>query len=231
MKNRKYVFIIAIILTVLIILAIVQGYMIWNLNQEQNKDNNVNSNQIVYLSTEDSRKFKEEYEALNGTLASSNGEKYNAVNIPEENPIKYVDLQELINIINSDEEAYIYMSSADCLYCRATIEILLQVVKDLGVERIYYYDLSEGMTIDSTESEEKVQEITNILIEKGLVTRKDDGSNSWRIPLVAKTKSGEVLSKTIGTGVVYNDDQTKYSELTKEQKQEVYNEYYELLKN
>lgn len=236
MKNRKYMFIMAIILIVLIILVTVQGCMILNLKQEQNNDNNINSTtknpyKITYSSTEDSKKIKEEYEALNGTSTGSDRETYNTVNISEENPINYVDLQELINIINSDEEAYIYMSSADCPYCRATIETLLQVVQDLGVEKLYYYDLSKGITLDSVDGEEKVQEITNILIEKGLVTRKEDGSNSWRIPLVAKTKSGEVLAKTIGTGVVYNEEQSKYSELTEEQIQEVYNEYYELLKD
>lgn len=229
MKNKKYMFIMSIILIILIILVTVQGCMIWNMKQGENTTNNKeNKDSIKYSSTEYSKRFKEEYEALNNTEVEEGGENYNTVNIPEENPIVYVDVQQLVNIINSDEEAYIYMSSPTCPYCRATIGTLLEVAEDLGVEKLYYFDLDSGMIF---ESDEQQQELTNQLVEKGFVTLKEDGSESWRIPLVAKTKSGEVLAKTIGTSIAYGENQSKYSELTDEQKQELYNEYYELLKD
>ena len=200
MKNRKYMFIMAIILIVLIILVTVQGCMILNLKQEQNNDNNINSTtknpyKITYSSTEDSKKIKEEYEALNGTSTGSDRETYNTVNISEENPINYVDLQELINIINSDEEAYIYMSSADCPYCRATIETLLKALQDLGVQKLYYYDLETGMTVTD---ENKRKELLDQLVDKDLISRNSQGNESWTMPLVAKVKGGKVLSKKSG---------------------------------
>ena len=229
MKSKKDLITALIIIAVLIILVTVQACVIWNMKQEpKDNKNSETENQITYNSTEDSKRFKEEYEALNGTTRESDGETYNTVNIPEENPIVYINLEQFINVINSDEESYIYMSSADCPYCRATVGTLLDVVQDLGIKKLYYFDLQTGMTF---ESEEQRQELTNILIEKGFVTKKEDGSESWRIPLVAKTRSGEVLAKTIGTGISYNEGQSKYSELTEEQKQELYNDYYELLKD
>ena len=217
MKKKKTIILILIIFIILIIIATWQVVTKLNTNQEKN-----------YAVTEDSKRFKEEYEALNGTKIESGEEMYNTVNIPEANPIVYVDINQFIDIINSDEKAYIYMSSDKCPYCRASIETLLEVLKDLGVEKLYYLDLSSGIEFGS---EEKKTELTNKLIVKGLVTKKPDGSDSWRIPLVAKTQAGQVLAQTIGTGITYNEGQSKYSELTEEQKQQLYKEYYELLKD
>ena len=233
MKNKKYMFILSILFIVLIIIVAVQGCMLWNLTQEKNnsgdaKNVNDNNNNVTYTATDDALRFKQDYEALNDTSVEEGGENYNTVNIPEENPIVYIDLEDYVNIINSDEEAYIYMSSADCPYCRATVGTLLQVVQDLGIKKLYYYDLETGMAnVDDTIR----QDLINQLIDKGFVTKKEDGSESWRIPLIAKTRAGEVLVKNIGTSISYNEGQSKYSELTEEQKQELYNKYYELLKD
>ena len=233
MKNKKYMFILSILFIVLIIIVAVQGFMLWNLTQEKNnlgdaKNVNDNNNNATYTATDDALRFKQDYEALNDTPVEEGGENYNTVNIPEENPIVYIDLEDYVNIINSDEEAYIYMSSADCPYCRATVGTLLQVVQDLGIKKLYYYDLETGMAnVDDTIR----QDLINQLIDKGFVTKKEDGSESWRIPLIAKTRAGEVLVKNIGTSISYNEGQSKYSELTEEQKQELYNKYYELLKD
>ena len=223
MKNKKIFIIIISILLVLITFVIVRELII-----KKTENNESTNTETIYTVTEDSKRFKEEYEALNGTKIKSGEETYNTVNIPEENPIVYVDINQFINIINSDEKSYVYMSSAKCPYCRASIETLLKVLKDLGVEKLYYLDLGAGIDFGG---EEKKTELTNKLIVKGLVTKKPDGSDSWRIPLVAKTQSGQVLAQTIGTGITYNEGQSKYSELTEEQKQQLYNEYYELLKD
>ena len=231
MKNKKYMFILSILFIVLIIIVAVQGCMLWNLTQEKNnsgdaKNVNDNNNNVTYTATDDALRFKQDYEALNDTPVEEGGENYNTVNIPEENPIVYIDLEDYVNIINSDEESYIYMSSADCPYCRATVGTLLEVVKDLGIKKLYYYDLETGMNgIDETIR----QDLINQLIDKGFVTKREDGSESWRIPLIAKTRAGEVLVKNIGTSISYKEGQSKYAELTEEQKQELYNNYYELL--
>ena len=231
MKNKKYMFILSILFIVLIIIVAVQGFMLWNLTQGEDNSGKKNNgkesnNNVTYTATDDALRFKQDYEALNDTPVEEGEENYNKVNIPEENPIVYINLEDYVNIINSDEEAYIYMSSADCAYCRATVGTLLEVVKDLGIKKLYYYDLEELKSLDDSIR----QNLTNQLIEKGFVTKGEDGSESWRIPLIAKTRGGEVLVKDIGTGISYNEGQSKYAELTDEQKQELYDHYYELLK-
>ena len=224
MKNKKLVLtIVIIILIILFVLAIAQGIMIWNISQEKNNKENIsnsntentnNENQnsqntiieipsieemdkepATYTVTEDSKRFKQEYEALNNTQVAESGENYNTVNIPEENPIVYVNIEELVNIINSDEEAFIYFSNPTCAYCRATIETLLKALRDLGVQKLYYYDLDTGKTVTD---ETKRKELLDQLVEKGLISRNSQGNESWTTPLVAKTKSGEVLEKKSG---------------------------------
>ena len=230
MKNKKYMFIMAIILIVLIILVAVQNGIIWNMTQEKNKsesENTPNENTINYSATEDSKRFKEEFEKLNGTTDESNGEKYNTVNIDENNPIVYVGLEELYNVMNNNENSYIYVSAPTCTYCRASIETLLKVLKDVGIDKLYYYDITAN---EDAIEESKRNEIINKLVEQELLTLNEEGNESWSIPLLAITNSGEVTLKEIGTSINYNEGQAKNSPLTDEQKQELYNHYYELLK-
>ena len=78
--------------------------------------------------------------------------------------------------------------------------------------------------------EEKRNEIINKLAEQELLTLNEEGNESWSIPLLAITNSGEATLKEIGTSINYNEGQAKNSPLTDEQKQELYDHYYELLK-
>ena len=230
MKNKKYMFIMAIILIVLIILIAIQSGIIWNLTQEKNKpqnENTSNENTINYSATEDSKRFKQEFEKLNGTKDENNGETYNTVNIDENNPIVYVGLEELYDVMNSNENSYIYVSAPTCTYCRASIETLLKVLKDVGIDKLYYYDITAN---EDAIAEEKRNEIINKLAEQELLTLNEEENESWSIPLLAITNSGEATLKEIGTSINYNEGQAKNSPLTDEQKQELYDHYYELLK-
>lgn len=223
MKNKKIVILISVIFIILIIIATWQGIMIWNIYQERNNNENSSTGEIdtestnnnnsqdtnfqissteetnvepaTYTVTEDSKRFKQEYEALNNMPVQESGENYNTVNIPEANSIVYVNIEELVNIINSDEEAFIYFSSPTCAYCRATIETLLKALQDLGVQKLYYYDLETGMTVTD---ENKRKELLDQLVDKDLISRNSQGNESWTMPLVAKVQGGKVLSKKSG---------------------------------
>ena len=223
MKNKNILILISVIFMILIIIATWQGIMIWNIYQDKNNNENSSTGKIdtestnnnnsqdtnfqissteetnvepaTYTVTEDSKRFKQEYEALNNTQVQESGENYNTVNIPEANSIVYVNIEELVNIINSDEEAFIYFSSPTCAYCRATIETLLKALQDLGVQKLYYYDLETGMTVTD---ENKRKELLDQLVDKDLISRNSQGNESWTMPLVAKVKGGKVLSKKSG---------------------------------
>ena len=221
---KKKDIIMMLIIIILIVLIITGGITIIKLknelkNGQENKISN-KSNTITEV-TSGAVKFKYEYENLNGTKTPS-GETYNTLNIDLDNSIKYVTLNELVNIIDN-EDAYIYISSPSCPYCRATVETLLQITKELNIDTLYYFDAFKE------NSEENYDELMTKLQEKEIVRVNDEGKKTWGIPILLKTKDGQVVSKVRGVSYQLNDGQSRYDSLTDEQKKEVYDRYYEAL--
>lgn len=213
-----------IIIIFLIILLAISFGIIMNLRRQISILNNKVTVENNKINTEtDAQKFKYEYEKLNNTK-TSDGESYAEVNIDIDNPIIYVTLEELVNTIDSEEETYIYISSSSCPYCRATVEILLEVAKDLNIKKIYYYD---GF---KQENSEQYDNLLSKLEEKGMDFINDNEQKRWGLPLVLKTKNGNIISKIRGVSYQLNEGQSRYDSLTEEQKKLVYNRYYESLK-
>lgn len=182
-----------------------------NINNDNDDNNNENTQNIIfkkpstevttdiepatYTVTEDSSKFKQEYEKLNNLSVNNGEEKYSEVSVPEANPIEYIDLEELVNIINSDEKSYIYISSPTCTYCRASVETMLKVVQDLGIQKVYYYDVN----INNIETDENLRtQLLNQLVEKEIIKRNSQGNETWIMPQMLKVQSGNVISKKVG---------------------------------
>lgn len=87
----------------------------------------------------DSVKFKKEYESLNGKVNSSNSE-YAKLDISSNNPMKYSDYDEIIDIIKTGT-GIIYLGFPECPWCRAALPVLLDVAKQNEVETIYYLNI------------------------------------------------------------------------------------------
>lgn len=207
-----------ILIIFLMILVAISFGIILKLNNQLNETKNktiVESN-----GKSDAQKFKEEYEKINGEKTSDN-ETYNELNIDENNPMVYISLEELVDIINTENEAYVYISSSFCPYCRATVETLLNVAKDLNINKIYYYDDTKQNPSDQYDN------MLEKLEEKGVNFINKDGQRKWGVPLVLKAKNGQVISKIRGTSYQLNEGQSKYDSLTDEQKKLVYDRYYE----
>ncbi len=222
MKKNK---IVIIILAILLIISIVVIAMLMGKKNNQGNDNNKDNNISDENVTSDAVEFKTAYEKVNGTEASAE-EKYLEINVSEDNPIKYVTLKELVDVLDSDETAYVYISSPTCPYCRATVETLFEVAKALDIKKIYYYENSKERKVEENESQ-----LMEELASKGVVTKEDDGKMRWGIPLVLKIKNGEIVSTTRGVTYSLNEGQSKNDELTEEQKKSVYDRYYEALKD
>ena len=222
MKKNK---IVIIILAILLIISIVVIAMLMGKKNNQGNDNNKDNNISDENVTSDAVEFKTAYEKVNGTEASAE-EKYLEINVIEDNPIKYVTLKELVDVLDSDETAYVYISSPTCPYCRATVETLFKVAKALDIKKIYYYENSKERKVEENESQ-----LMEELASKGIVTKEDDGKMRWGIPLVLKIKNGEIVSTTRGVTYSLNEGQSKHDELTEEQKKSVYDRYYEALKD
>ena len=209
-----------ILIIFLMILVAISFGIILKLNNQLNETKNktiVESN-----GKSDAQKFKEEYEKINGEKTSDN-ETYNELNIDENNPMVYISLEELVDIINTENEAYVYISSSFCPYCRATVETLLNVAKDLNINKIYYYDDTKQNPSDQYDN------MLEKLEEKGVNFINKDGQRKWGVPLVLKAKNGQVISETRGTSYQLNEGQSKYDSLTEDQKKQVYDRYYEAL--
>lgn len=113
----------------------------------------------------DAVKFKEEYEALNGEKSSS-GKKYKELSISADNPIKYSNYDEVLDVIENGT-GIIYFGYPECPWCRTAITVLFESARDYGIDTIYYMNLKD---------ERDYLEVKNDKI----VYKKDDDGNKLK---------------------------------------------------
>ena len=185
---KKYIF--------LFIIMIISIMIVGCLGEEANKEQNSN-------------KFKEEYESLNNKTAY-NDKTYLELAIPEDNPIKYSDADEVINIIEN-ESGVIYFGYPECPWCRSAIPSLLNAAKEAGIKTIYYMNLKEqrdvktidanGKIIEEKEASEEYKKLLKALdkylndyvIEDVKGNKINTNTKRIYVPLVVFVKDGEVV--------------------------------------
>ena len=72
----------------------------------------------------DSKKFKNEYESLNGTKVE--GKSVRKVNIDKNNPFIYSSAEEVAKKIENKETFAVYFGFKECPWCRSVIESLIE---------------------------------------------------------------------------------------------------------
>ena len=191
-------------------------------------------------SNEDALRFKNEYEALNGTIRESDGATYNIVSISRNNPIQYVDAKGAVDVLESDK-AILYIGADWCPWCRNAVPVLFEVAKKYSVSTIYYLDLDDekdsfeiqdGNLVKTKDGSvgyyELLDKLSNYLNDYVLKDSngKEYNTNEKRIylPSVYAIKSGEVVGSHVGTTTL-NEGQTKYDAMTEEQHDKVFNIY------
>ncbi len=107
----------------LILLAVVLFFI---LKDEPNKSND-NTAPI----TEDTRKFKEEYEEVNSNDGAVK------ITIPSNAPVKYLSSDELFTKIENKENFVVYIGFPTCPWCRNIVNVLFDTANDNGAT-IYY---------------------------------------------------------------------------------------------
>ena len=108
----------------------------------------------------DAIKFKEEFESLNNTVRKGTTDEYCAITIPEDNPIKYISIDETIELLKSNQ-AVILVGANWCPWCRGAVRPLLDVVKDCGIKSLYYLNL------DNDRSTFEIRDGKILLVKKG----------------------------------------------------------------
>ena len=121
--------------------------------------------------TNDSLKFKEEYEILNGSTNAS-GNEYLEMEIPASNPFKYLTTEETINFLE-EGTGIIYFGMPECPYCRSTIEPLLELAKENKIEVINYYNPVE-IRQENSEEYQKIIELLHDFLKTDKVNQGEE---------------------------------------------------------
>ena len=184
------------------------------------------------------KKFKEEYESLNGGVSSS-GKDYLEVEIDEDNKVKYSSIKDIIKVLESGT-GVIYLGYPECPWCRNVVPVLMRASNNTGIENVYYlnmHDVRDKMEVDSNGNVVTVEEgkegykdllekLDSILSE---YTVKDDDGKEYDtgekrifVPTVIFVKNGKILDYHMDTVESQTDP---YVGLNEDQEMELYDIY------
>lgn len=88
----------------------------------------------LFVRSKDNIKFKNEYE--------KNSDIYGELIIQKENPMKYTNAKEAVNLLQSGS-GIIYIGFPECPYCRQVVPFLIQAAERANVEEIYYLNINK----------------------------------------------------------------------------------------
>ena len=105
----------------------------------------------------DSQKFKEEYEILNGEKNENNGKIYRSLKIDEDNNFIYKSAKDIIEMMEDEESFVVYFGFSSCPWCRSIIKPLIDVSSDLDIYPIYYVDVKDIRSTIVVNDEGKIE--------------------------------------------------------------------------
>lgn len=198
---------------------------------------------LKFINTEtDASKFKKEYESLNETEVY--GMKYNKLQISLNNPIKYSNYDELLEVIKN-KTGIIYLGFPECPWCRSALPVLLDAAENNDIEIIYYMNIKnerdsyvvedgklvyaldeDGNEIKGTDGYFKLLDALNDNLSDYIINfeEKDYEVGEKRIyaPSVIFVKDGEVLGIHVST---VSNHKSGFDPMSDEQYDELYSIY------
>lgn len=145
----------AIIGIVIIVVIGVIGYLIYKNNSEDKTE---------YTITNDSLKFKEEYESLNGKDTGYN-QTHQTLDIKSYNPMLYSNYNEIFEILEKGT-GIIYFGFPECPWCRNLVPVLVSSALESKVDKIYYLNI-------------KADRNTLTLTKKGKIKTEKQGNENY----------------------------------------------------
>lgn len=211
-----------IILSVIVVIALVIAILFFLLNNK---------------GMSDGERFKQEYEELN--------DSHLEVNIDSDNMIKYISLEEAIDIIKNDT-GVIYFGYPSCPWCRNAVPVLLDAASSTSLDTIYYvnaYNIrdvkeidDDGNIVTTNEGDRLYDDLLEVLDDildpytiiddNGEVI--DLGEKRLYVPMVLFVKDGEVVSYHLSTVDSREDPSIS---LNDSQRDELYNIYLDGINN
>lgn len=173
---------------------------------------------FLFVSSDDERKFKKEYESLNGEVDPNSSNKFPEVKLPSSNLIKYSKIEDVLRIFNDDMDAVIYFGYSTCLYCRNAIQVLVDTAVNTELDEMLYLDIEDywdvlqldktGKVVTEKKAHDRYYELLDVLGEELVIDYilKDEEGNEVKTgvkriqyPLVVFVTDGRVVSYNIGT--------------------------------
>lgn len=175
----------------------------------------------------DSIKFKEEYESLNNEKIK--------INIPNNNPIVYASYKKVIDIIENDT-AVIYFGFPECPWCRNAVPVLFDAAKEMGIDKIYYYnalDIRDKKSLDNNkiviekEGTEEYKQLVKLMYQylpayEGL---NDETIKRLYFPTVLFIKEGNIIGLHKSTVDTQNDSNIPLNKKQYNELKTIYTDY------
>ncbi len=198
--------------------------------------------------TEDSIKFKEEYESLNNKKIDST-KSYLNINIDSKNMIKYSNYDEIIDVIEN-KTGIIYLGFPECPWCRNLVPVLLEAAKENNIDTIYYLNIKNerdswevidgnlqyskdenNKEIKGSEGYFKLLKVLDEYLSDYIISYEDKtyevGEKRLYAPTVVFVRDGEIIDLHVSTVASQEDP---YKKLTQKQHDELYNIFEDSMK-
>lgn len=174
--------------------------------------------------------FEQEYEILNGLSNMDGTNVYKSIDIPSDNAVKYVDLAQVLDIIDQGT-GIIYLGFPECPWCRTLVPVLFESVAQTGYTGpIYYCNFLEqrdkktldenGKIVVEQEGTPEYAKLVEVLSDwltpySGL---NDDTIKRVYFPTTVFVKDGEIIDVHLDT---VDSQEDGYAELTEDQHAEL----------
>lgn len=174
----------------------------------------------------DAKKFKLEYESLNGVTAEGKTAPYIETSVPEDNPFIYVDYPEVKKMLENGT-GILYFGFPECPWCRNLVPTLTDALTENNVKEIYYFNAlsirdkrhldDKGKVVVDQEGTREYYELIDTLkdvlpVYEGL---NDDSIKRLYFPTVLFIKDGEIIGMHQGTLDSQTDPQILLNEIQK----------------
>ena len=120
--------------------------------------------------------------------AVSDMEKFSAEyhEVAKNNVFAYRNIDEIINILEKGT-GIVYLGFPECKWCQRYTKYLNEVAMDMGISKIYYYNIREDRKLNT----ENYQKIVSIL--ENYLQNDEEGNKRIYVPSVIALKKGEIV--------------------------------------
>lgn len=119
---------------------------------------------------------------------ASDMEKFSAEyhEVAKNNVFVYRNIDEIINILEKGT-GIVYLGFPECKWCQRYTKYLNEIAMDMGISKIYYYNIREDRKLNT----ENYQKIVSIL--ENYLQNDEEGNKRIYVPSVIALKKGEIV--------------------------------------